>query len=194
LRYIAMPLSWCCAISHTAVVVFRYMAVALPRYSTILGGMAREVPPEGKWVPVTVSLREKDVERLDVARGAMNRSEWARMILLAGLERWEPPKGSRDNRLPPVPVPPPPPPARRRKTAPKRDTPPPVDGALALAERKDAGDVADVVPNLAAELRASLQVASDLPKPKRCTHPGKRSVGGYCTDCDHLILPGGGWA
>ena len=28
---------------------------------------------------------------------------------------------------------------------------------------------------------------------KRCNHPGKRSVGGYCPDCDHLIEPGGYW-
>lgn len=30
--------------------------------------------------------------------------------------------------------------------------------------------------------------------PRRCSHPGKRSVGGWCPDCDHLILTGGTWA
>ena len=39
-----------------------------------------------------------------------------------------------------------------------------------------------------------LTVASALPRPQRCTHPGKRSVGGWCKDCDHLIEPGGKWA
>ena len=39
-----------------------------------------------------------------------------------------------------------------------------------------------------------LTVASALPKPRRCSHPGKRSVGGWCPDCDHLIKPGGIWA
>ena len=37
-----------------------------------------------------------------------------------------------------------------------------------------------------------LKPASELPR--RCTHPGKRSVGGYCNECDHLIQPGGTWA
>ena len=41
---------------------------------------------------------------------------------------------------------------------------------------------------------AGLTVASALPKPRRCNHPGKRSVGGFCPDCDHLIQPGGAWA
>ena len=36
--------------------------------------------------------------------------------------------------------------------------------------------------------------ASSLPKPRRCSHPGKRSVGGYCQECDHRIEPGGLWA
>lgn len=39
-----------------------------------------------------------------------------------------------------------------------------------------------------------LTVASALPQPRRCSHPGKRSVGGFCPDCDHLIKPGGAWA
>lgn len=30
--------------------------------------------------------------------------------------------------------------------------------------------------------------------PRRCPHPGKRSVGGWCPGCDHLILTGGAWA
>jgi hypothetical protein len=48
--------------------------------------MAREVPPEGKWVAVTVSLRAKDVERLDAVRGDLNRSQWGRGVILAALE------------------------------------------------------------------------------------------------------------
>ena len=32
------------------------------------------------------------------------------------------------------------------------------------------------------------------PAARRCTHPGKRSVGGWCPGCDHLILTGGAWA
>ena len=39
---------------------------------------------------------------------------------------------------------------------------------------------------------ADLVPASSLPR--RCSHPGKRSVGGYCHECDHRILPGGEWA
>lgn len=41
---------------------------------------------------------------------------------------------------------------------------------------------------------AGLVPASSLPPPRRCTHAGKRYVGGYCKDCDHLILTGGEWA
>jgi hypothetical protein len=48
-----------------------------------------------------------------------------------------------------------------------------------------------VPPVLAA---AGLVPASLLPKPRRCSHPGKRSVGGWCDDCDHRILIGGEWA
>jgi hypothetical protein len=41
---------------------------------------------------------------------------------------------------------------------------------------------------------AGLVPASSLPKPRRCNHPGKRSVGGWCPDCQHRILVGGEWA
>lgn len=34
----------------------------------------------------------------------------------------------------------------------------------------------------------------EAPVRMRCVHPGKRSVGGFCKECDHLILPGGDWA
>ena len=48
------------------------------------------------------------------------------------------------------------------------------------------------VPPAAPSAVAGLVPASSLPR--RCSHPGKRSVGGYCQDCDHLILAGGAWA
>lgn len=36
-------------------------------------------------------------------------------------------------------------------------------------------------------------VAPIPPQPKRCPHPGTRSVGGWCNECDHLIGNGGYW-
>lgn len=27
---------------------------------------------------------------------------------------------------------------------------------------------------------------------RRCTHPGKRVIGGYCPQCDAVVQPGGG--
>ena len=50
------------------------------------------------------------------------------------------------------------------------------------------------VPPAALPVVADLVPASSLPKPRRCSHPGYRSSGGYCKDCDHRILSGGLWA
>ena len=41
---------------------------------------------------------------------------------------------------------------------------------------------------------AGLMPASSLPKSRRCTHQGTRTIGGYCKECDHRILSGGAWA
>ena len=38
---------------------------------------------------------------------------------------------------------------------------------------------------------AGLVPASSLPRPARCTHAGKRLVGGWCRDCDAMVEPGG---
>ena len=61
-------------------------------------------------------------------------------------------------------------------------------------ERKPQRARAQEQPPAAPPVIADLVPASSLPKPRRCSHPGKRSVGGYCGDCDHLILSGGEWA
>lgn len=67
----------------------------------------------------------------------------------------------------------------------------PEPGETKTAATKKAPAVAPVAADLAG---IPLTVASALPKPRRCTHAGKRSVGGWCKDCDHLIEPGGAWA
>ena len=149
---------------HMPVVVLRYLAVALPRYCAIVGGMARGLPAEGRWVAVTVSLRQEHVDRLDKVRGGLNRSEWIRPVVLAALE----------------------------------DADDAADADAAWAEAGDPVPLAEVPaprrrrkPAKAPEV---LPLAEPAESPRRCPHPGKRSVGGYCNECDHLIKPGGYWA
>jgi hypothetical protein len=69
--------------------------MAALRYSYF---MARDVPPEGPWVNLSVSLRQADRERaeraagaagLRNARGEPNVSAWARPVLLAALDATE---------------------------------------------------------------------------------------------------------
>lgn len=43
------------------------------------------------------------------------------------------------------------------------------------------------------DLPVPLTVASALPKPPRCNHPGFRTTGGFCPQCDHLVAVGGLW-
>ena len=50
------------------------------------------------------------------------------------------------------------------------------------------------VPPAAPPVVADLVPASSLPRPKRCSHQGKRILGGWCDDCNHRILAGGMWA
>ena len=64
-------------------------------------------------------------------------------------------------------------------------------GEVKAAATKKAAASSPVAADLAG---IPLTVASALPKPRRCTHPGKRSVGGWCKECDHLVQPGGSWA
>ena len=62
----------------------------------------------------------------------------------------------------------------------------------ATTEKQPKRARAPKVPPPVPVIPAGLAPASALPG--RCTHPGKRSVGGYCRECDHLILSGGIWA
>ena len=50
------------------------------------------------------------------------------------------------------------------------------------------------VPPAAPPVVADLAPASSLPKPRRCSHQGKRILGGWCDECNHRILAGGMWA
>jgi hypothetical protein len=52
--------------------------------------MPKSLPPEGRWVSFSVSVREADLKRIDAARAAgtpaeVKRSVWARPFVLAGL-------------------------------------------------------------------------------------------------------------
>ena len=62
----------------------------------------------------------------------------------------------------------------------------------ATTEKQPKRARAPKVPPPVPVIPAGLVPAPALPK--RCTHPGKRSVGGWCPDCDHRILIGGEWA
>jgi len=64
-------------------------------------------------------------------------------------------------------------------------------------QRRDGGSTAPAAkPRSGSTTRkpkAALAVPFVEPAPRRCTHPGKRVIGGYCKDCDHMIEPGGLW-
>ena len=59
--------------------------------------------------------------------------------------------------------------------------------------RAEPSAVAAVISSVP-DLPVPLTVASALPKPQRCNHPGKRVIGGFCDECDHRVLAGGAWA
>jgi hypothetical protein len=84
------------------------------------------------------------------------------------------------------------------------DEPDSLGAARAVAERIGAPlkAAADLTPHPAAALvlrepggEATVGPMPPAPaaKRKRCTHPGTRSIGGFCKECDHMIERGGYW-
>jgi len=139
--------------------------------------VARPRSPDGNNVAITIKVSDRVAEALDAARGELSRSEWARGTITAALD------GSLMT----------PPQALGYAQALRTASPIPFSKAPEIIAEMSAP--ATKPAPVAAELAGiPLTVASALPKPRRCTHPGKRSVGGYCKECDHLIQPGGTWA
>lgn len=133
--------------------------------------VARPRDPDRNNVSVTVKVSDNAAARMDAARGGLTRSAWARQVILAALGT--------------VPM------AATEERAPAARTEAPAPGK-AKPRRAEPEAPAVTLPSSLAGV--PLTVASALPKPRRCNHPGKRSVGGWCAECDHLIQPGGSWA
>lgn len=92
--------------------------------------MANRLPPEGAWVTVAVSLRSVDVDRLDRARGGLERSKWIREVaVLPALDAAE--EGA-------APAPEPCPEGSRPRGAPKRRPGEPESAAEIAAHFKAA--------------------------------------------------------
>jgi hypothetical protein len=149
--------------------------------------VARPKSPDGRSVTHAAKFSEAESAAVDAVRGDVRWSEWLRDVALAAAGHVSPPPAAASEpvyrnepvNLNPVAV------NRNlegievnRNVAVNRNEAP---GAPA---RKPASPLA----------AAGLVPASSLPKPRRCSHPGKRSVGGWCKECDHLIEPGGAWA
>ena len=48
--------------------------------------MARPRSPEGPATPITIRIPDKVLDRLDDARGRLNRQQWIRRVIVAALE------------------------------------------------------------------------------------------------------------
>jgi hypothetical protein len=150
--------------------------------------VARPRSPDGNNVAITVKVSDNAAAAIDEARGELTRSAWARDTLTAALDgRLMTP----DQATAYVYA------MRTASPIPFSKAPEIISGMASVQEPPpDAAEApkrarAPRVPPLAA---AGLAPASSLPPPRRCRHPGKRLVGGYCKDCDHLIEAGGAWA
>ena len=65
-------------------------------------------------------------------------------------------------------------------------------------ERREGGSTAPTVRAKSGSTTRKPKAALAVPfvepaGPRRCTHPGKRVIGGYCGECDRMIEPGGLW-
>lgn len=117
--------------------------------------MPRPKSPRGPWVTVPVKVREKDLGRIDAARGGTNRSEWMREAAMAVLRI-----------------------RSGRAAAPEAPGPAPSPAVARPAPRSSAPRRAG--PRAAPAAGARQQVPA---APRPAVPPHRCPVKGYCPEC-----------
>lgn len=159
--------------------------------------MSRVKTAEGKRVLLAVKVSEGTAAAVDSARGEMLRGHWLLKLIDEALAK----KGISTapiDRLPPVI------PAVKTRAKPKsranghRPSAAPPPPSMPPAGPLPRPSARPVGASIFQEPGAEPVVADAPPAPaatrKRCTHPGTRSIGGWCPLCGHLIDTGGCWS